>query len=215
MKIIPQSIPEVVLFEPKVFGDERGFFFESFQAERYQPALGGSVQFVQDNVSFSERGTLRGLHFQHPFAQGKLVQVLKGAVFDVAVDIRLHSPTFGRCVWVELDDVEHKQLYIPPGFAHGFQVISESALFYYKCTEFYKPDAEASLRWDDPELAIPWPLSKPNLSRKDQEGQTLEQLRLSKRLPDGAPAEPLAGERPARDAPVGENLAQGGRHECN
>ena len=174
MKVTPQALPEVLLVEPKVFGDARGFFLESFQARRYAEA-GIPGPFVQDNLSRSVRGTLRGLHFQEPLPQGKLVTVLRGSVFDVAADVRRGSPTFGRWVGVELSEENHRQLWIPPGFAHGFCVTSDVADFFYKCTELYSPASERTIAWDDPELGIQWPVSQPLLSAKDRAGTTLAQ----------------------------------------
>jgi len=156
----------VLLIEPRVFGDSRGFFLETFAAPRYADA-GIRAPFVQDNWSRSVRGTLRGLHFQEPHAQGKLVQVLRGAVYDVAVDIRRGSPTFGRWVGYELNEENKHQLWVPPGFAHGFAVLSDSCDFLYKCTELYRPDAERSIAWNDPALAIDWKVDAPLLSPKD------------------------------------------------
>ena len=173
MKVIPTELPEVLIVEPRVHGDSRGFFYESFQAARYAEA-GIPGPFVQDNHSRSVRGTLRGLHFQEPRAQGKLVQVLRGAVYDVAVDIRRGSPRFGRWVAVELSESSPRQLWIPAGFAHGFCVISDSADFFYKCTEVYVPEAERGIAWNDPRLAIPWPLPEPLLSAKDRAAPTLD-----------------------------------------
>jgi dTDP-4-dehydrorhamnose 3,5-epimerase len=173
MKVLKTELPDVLLIEPRVFGDTRGFFYESFQAARYTQA-GITGPFVQDNHSRSVRGTLRGLHFQEPRAQGKLVQVLRGTVYDVAVDIRRGSPTFGRWVGVELSEAQPRQLWIPPGFAHGFCVLSESADFFYKCTEFYAPDAERSIAWDDPRIGIRWPVGEPILSAKDREAPRLD-----------------------------------------
>lgn len=153
--------------EPKVFGDQRGFFLETWSQQRYHEA-GMDACFIQDNVSFSTKGTLRGLHFQHPRAQGKLVQVLNGSVYDVAVDIRIDSATFGQWVGVELTGEKHNQLYIPPGFAHGFYVLSDTALFSYKCTEYYSPQTEGGILWDDPGIGIDWPQNgEPILSDKD------------------------------------------------
>ena len=166
MKVIPTALPEVLLVEPKVFGDSRGFFYESFQAARYAEA-GIPGPFVQDNLSRSVRGTLRGLHFQEPRAQGKLVQVLRGAVWDVAVDVRRGSPRFGQWVAVELSETAPRQLWIPPGFAHGFCVLSDSADFFYKCTELYAPECERSIAWNDPAIGITWPVGSPILSAKD------------------------------------------------
>ena len=170
MKVTPTAIDGVLILEPKVFGDERGFFLESFNLQTFQAAIGHEVTFVQDNHSRSARGVLRGLHYQRdPHAQGKLVRVTQGSVFDVAVDIRDGSPTCGQWVGVELSGQNHKQLWIPPGLAHGFLVTSESADFLYKTTGYYRPDAEGCIRWDDPDLAIPWPLNgrAPSLSSKD------------------------------------------------
>jgi dTDP-4-dehydrorhamnose 3,5-epimerase len=169
MNVIQTALPGVVIVEPKVFGDARGYFFESWNLDRYLKA-GLPDTFMQDNLSFSRRGVLRGLHFQNPNAQGKLVQVLQGEVFDVAVDIRLGSPTFGQSASVILSAENHRQFYIPPGFAHGFVVTSETALFAYKCTAPYDPSAEGSVLWNDPDLNIPWPISDPELSAKDKIG---------------------------------------------
>lgn len=172
MKVIQTELPGVVIFEPKVFGDDRGFFYESFSARRYAEA-GVQGTFVQDNVSRSVKGTLRGLHYQEPNAQGKLVQVLAGAVLDVAVDIRKGSPHFGKWVAVELTHENRRQLWVPAGFAHGFCVISESADFMYKCTNYYSPESERSIVWNDPQLAIPWPVKEPLLSGKDAKAPKL------------------------------------------
>jgi dTDP-4-dehydrorhamnose 3,5-epimerase len=173
MNVLKTELPGVLFIEPKIFGDARGFFYESFQAARYTQA-GISGPFVQDNHSRSVKGTLRGLHFQEPRAQGKLVQVLRGTVYDVAVDVRRGSPTFGRWVGVELSEAQPRQLWIPPGFAHGFCVLSDSADFFYKCTEFYAPDAERSVAWDDPRIGIRWPVSDPILSAKDRDAPRLD-----------------------------------------
>ena len=170
MKVTPTALPEVLLLEPKCFGDERGFFLESFNQQQFDAAVGRPVTFVQDNHSRSTKGVLRGLHFQlPPHAQGKLVRVVSGAVFDVAVDVRSGSPTFGRWVGVELSAENHRQLWLPPGFAHGFLVLSESADFLYKTTAYYAPQAEGCVRWDDKTLAIDWPDigTPPQLSDKD------------------------------------------------
>lgn len=175
MNTIKTKIPDLLIFEPKVFGDERGFFMETYNKERYK-AAGLKEDFVQDNVSFSERGVLRGLHFQNPNAQGKLVQVLKGCVFDVAVDVRLNSPTFGQHVAVELSAENKRQFYVPPGFAHGFCVTSETALFVYKCTDLYNPKAEHSLLWNDPDLQIDWPIKNATVSEKDAKGVKFKDL---------------------------------------
>ncbi len=170
MKVIPTAIEGVLIIEPKVFGDERGFFFESFNQRAFNEAVGQPVDFVQDNHSRSAKGVLRGLHFQRPpHAQGKLVRVTQGSVFDVAVDIRPDSATFGRWVGVELSGANHRQMWIPAGLAHGFLVTSDSADFLYKTTDYYRPESEGSVRWDDPDLAIAWPLEgiTPALSAKD------------------------------------------------
>ena len=173
MKVTPTELPEVLLVEPKVFGDARGFFYEGYQAERYA-ASGIAGPFVQDNLSRSARGTLRGLHFQEPKGQGKLVQVLRGRVFDVAVDVRKGSPRFGRWVGVELAEEPLRQLWIPPGFAHGFCVLSESADFFYRCTELYAPAAERAIAWNDPRIGIRWPIEQPLLSAKDAAAPLLD-----------------------------------------
>jgi len=170
MDIIQTEIPDVLVFEPKVFGDQRGFFVETFRQEWLEQAS-LNIKFVQDNQSRSQRGVLRGLHYQMTNPQGKLVRVACGQVFDVAVDIRRGSPNFGKYVGVVLDDLSHRQLYIPPGFAHGFVVLSETADFVYKCTEYYHPESETGIRWDDPDLAILWPdeiKEHVQLSAKDQ-----------------------------------------------
>ena len=166
MNVIETALPGVLIIEPKVFGDARGFFFESFHAERYR-AAGVTCDFVQDNVSRSARGVLRGLHFQNPKSQAKLVQVLEGTVVDVAVDVRRGSPSFGRHVLVELSAENRRQLYVPAGFAHGFCVTSEHALFSYKCSDLYSPADEHGICWDDPDLGIRWPIEAPSLSAKD------------------------------------------------
>lgn len=182
MKVIATDIPEVLIIEPKVFTDPRGFFLESWRHERYvEHGIPGP--FVQDNLAASERGVLRGLHIQYPNAQGKLVQVILGEVFDVAIDIRRDSPWFGRWVGVYLNDSNKRQFWVPPGFAHGYYVTSERAVFSYKCTEIYLPEYEFSLRWDDPQIAIQWPFAnKPQLSTKDQTAVFLANLDLT-RLP--------------------------------
>ncbi|MDB5390578.1 MAG: dTDP-4-dehydrorhamnose 3,5-epimerase [Planctomycetaceae bacterium] len=161
--------------EPRVFGDQRGFFLETFQQRRFE-AAGLSGNFIQDNQSRSQRGTLRGLHFQLPRTQAKLVFVIRGEIWDVAVDVRKSSPTFGQWYGVTLSETNHWQLYIPEGFAHGFCVVSETADVVYKCTDYYAPDCEKSLKWDDPDLAIPWPVTDPLLSAKDQQGKRLAEL---------------------------------------
>jgi len=168
------EIPDLVLIKPKVFGDSRGFFFESWEARKFA-AAGVDVEFVQDNCSRSVQGTLRGLHYQIQQPQGKLVRVTNGEVYDVAVDIRRNSASFGRWVSTILSADNKHQLWIPPGFAHGFYVLSESAEFFYKCTDYYNPQHERTLRWDDADLGIAWPLGGaiPLLSAKDQEGKSL------------------------------------------
>lgn len=171
------AIPDVLILEPKVFGDSRGFFFESFNQQDFNHVTGLSAQFVQDNHSRSARGVLRGLHFQTQQAQGKLVRVTRGAVFDVAVDIRSGSATFGRWAGVELTEDNHRQLWVPAGLAHGFLVLSESADFLYKTTDYYAPAFEACIAWDDPTLGIAWPLDRllgqaVQLSAKDKAGQS-------------------------------------------
>ena len=175
MNIIETAIPGVLIIEPKKFGDTRGFFLETFQAERYA-SHGIAGPFVQDNLSRSARGTLRGLHFQNPKPQGKLVTVLRGAVRDVVVDVRIGSPTFGRHVVADLDDDNRRQLWVPRGFAHGFVVRSDSADFFYKCDELYSPADEKVLRWNDPELRIDWGVEAPLLSPRDGDGKSLMQL---------------------------------------
>lgn len=181
MKIIATAIKEVLLVEPQLFGDRRGYFLETYQQQRYT-AAGIDDVFVQDNISFSQRGILRGLHFQHPRGQAKLLQVLDGEIFDVAVDVRRGSPTFGRWVGVTLSAAEPLQLYVPRGFAHGFCVISATALFSYKCSDFYSPQHENGVRWNDPDLAIDWPVKNPVLSDRDQALPALKDIPL-KRLP--------------------------------
>jgi dTDP-4-dehydrorhamnose 3,5-epimerase len=166
MKVIPTELPEVLLIEPHVFGDQRGFFMETYQEARYQEA-GVPGHFVQDNHSRSRRGVLRGLHYQLLQPQGKLVWVTHGQVFDVAVDIRRSSPTFGRWAGAILDDMSHCQLYIPPGFAHGFCVLSDEADFFYKCTDYYHPQSEYGILWNDPDIGIHWPAQDVLLSDKD------------------------------------------------
>ena len=180
MKATRLAIPEVVLIEPKVFGDARGFFFESFNQRAFDEATGTHHQFVQDNHSRSSRGVLRGLHYQLQQPQGKLVRVARGRVWDVAVDIRRGSPTFGQWVGAELSEDNQHQLWVPPGFAHGFVVLSDSADFLYKTTDYYAPQHERFIRWDDPQLAIAWPdAGAPiQLSAKDQAGRTLAEADL-------------------------------------
>ncbi|HHJ4328210.1 TPA: dTDP-4-dehydrorhamnose 3,5-epimerase [Klebsiella pneumoniae] len=175
MKVIETRLPGVLIIEPRVFGDARGFFLETFQTERYRQ-IGIDLPFVQDNHSRSARGVLRGLHFQRTRPQGKLVSVSRGAVFDVAVDVNPASTTFGQYVACELNDENHRQLWIPPGYAHGFCVLSEVADFQYKCTDLYFPQDEGGLLWNDPQVNIPWPIEQPLLSAKDQINPTLAQL---------------------------------------
>lgn len=177
MKLIPTAIPDVLILEPKVFGDHRGFFLESWNARTFAD-LGLNLSFVQDNHSRSSRGILRGLHYQLVQPQGKLVRVTRGEVFDVAVDLRQGSPTLGRWVGVHLSEDNHRMLWVPPGFAHGFLVLSETADFLYKCTDYYAPEHERCIRWDDPTLAIDWPLEgigTPILSAKDSQGLSFQE----------------------------------------
>ena len=175
MNIIKTAIPGALIIEPKIFGDVRGFFMEIFQADRYA-ASGIAPRFVQDNISRSVKGTLRGLHFQNPRPQGKLATVLRGAVLDIIVDVRLGSPTFGRHVAVELNDENRRQVWIARGLAHGFVVRSDVADFFYKCDEFYSAADEKVLRWDDPDLSIDWGCDAPILSPRDRMGRGLAQL---------------------------------------
>lgn len=176
MNVIETALPGVLIIEPKAFGDHRGFFLETFQVERYREA-GITLPFVQDNHSRSQRGVLRGLHFQKTRPQGKLVSVSRGAVYDVAVDIDPASATYGQFVGVELNDDNHRQLWIPPGYAHGFCVLSEVADFQYKCTDFYFPADEGGLLWNDPDVGIPWPITEPQLSAKDVNNPRLRDLK--------------------------------------
>ena len=174
MKATPTVIPDMLVIEPRVFGDARGFFYESFNQNAFNEATGLDLNFVQDNHSRSARGVLRGLHYQIRQPQGKLVRVVRGAVFDVAVDIRKRSPTFGQWVGVELTEDNHKQLWVPPGFAHGFVVTSESADFLYKATDYYAPQHERCIAWNDPAIGIQWPQgAAPQLSAKDLLGKPL------------------------------------------
>jgi dTDP-4-dehydrorhamnose 3,5-epimerase len=174
MKVTPTTIPDVLLIEPRVFGDARGFFFESFNRQGFREATGLDLDFVQDNHSRSGKGVLRGLHYQIEQPQGKLVRVVRGAVFDVAVDIRRGSATFGQWVGTELSEDNHRQLWIPPGFAHGFMVLSDSADFLYKTTDYYAPAHERCIAWNDPDIGIDWPADvTPQLSAKDQGGKRL------------------------------------------
>jgi dTDP-4-dehydrorhamnose 3,5-epimerase len=181
MRVEHTELDSVLRIEPTVFGDARGYFFETWQRERYA-AAGMPREFVQDNVSRSKRGILRGLHLQEPFGQGKLIQVLEGEIFDVAVDARVDSPSFGRWVGETLSSDNRRQLYVPAGFAHGFCVVSETALVVYKCTELYHPETELSVAWNDPNLAIPWPIHTPELSKKDAAGVKLSDI-PKQRLP--------------------------------
>ena len=177
MKVIKTNLEGCVVIEPKVFGDDRGFFLETFQSERYANLAGIMLPFVQDNHSRSTYGVLRGLHFQKSKPQGKLVRVVKGEVYDVAVDLRQHSPTYGQWEAVVLSEKNKKQFWVPPGFAHGFLVLSDIADFEYKCTDYYDPLDEGSLLWSDPELDIPWPIEDPILSNKDENALVLVDLK--------------------------------------
>lgn len=179
MKVTPLAIPDVLILEPKVFGDDRGFFFESFNQKSFDEAVGSPVTFVQDNHSKSARAVLRGLHYQINNPQGKLVRVVAGEVFDVAVDIRKNSPTFGHWVGEVLSASNNKQLWVPAGFAHGFVTLSESAEFLYKTTDYWYPEYERCIAWNDPEIGIRWPLeTPPTLSAKDKEGVALRQAEV-------------------------------------
>lgn len=179
MIVIPTAIPEVLILEPKVFGDDRGFFFESFNQKQFNRAVGQDVQFVQDNHSRSTKGVLRGLHYQIQQPQGKLVRVVRGAVFDVAVDIRKSSATFGQWVGTELSEDNHRQLWVPVGFAHGFITLSDSADFLYKTTDYYAAEFERCIAWNDPIINITWPLNvQPQLSEKDLQGLALNNAEI-------------------------------------
>mgnify|MGYP001587459269 FL=1 len=178
MKISHSKLKGCVIIEPRVFGDDRGFFLETFQAARYKQEAGIDLPFVQDNHSRSTRGVLRGLHFQKTKPQGKLVRVVRGEVYDVAVDIRKGSATFGEWEGVILSEDNKKQFWVPPGFAHGFVVLSDTADFEYKCTDYYDPSDEGSILWSDPDLDIPWPIANPVLSAKDESAKRLVDLRL-------------------------------------
>jgi dTDP-4-dehydrorhamnose 3,5-epimerase len=169
------ALAGVLVVEPRVFTDARGAFFETFRADEYVRA-GIDAAFVQDNVSVSRRGVLRGLHFQNPHGQAKLVQVVRGEVFDVAVDVRVGSPTFSRAVWTTLSESNHRQLYVPAGFAHGFVVTSDEAVVVYKCSDYYAPASEHTVRWNDAALGIPWPVTDPILSAKDEAASPLAAL---------------------------------------
>jgi dTDP-4-dehydrorhamnose 3,5-epimerase len=179
MKVIATSIPDVLIIEPSIFGDPRGFFFESYNQRQFSEATGLSPVFVQDNHSRSAKGVLRGLHYQVRQPQGKLVRVVRGSAYDVAVDVRRKSPTFGRWVGVELSEENQLQLWVPPGFAHGFVVTSESADFLYKATDYYAPEHERCIAWNDPQIGIDWPLQEPpKLSAKDAAGAGLAQAEV-------------------------------------
>ena len=186
MKVLSTSLKEVLLIEPSVFEDNRGFFMQTYQQKTYRE-LGIDNNFIQDNLSFSVRGTLRGLHYQFPHAQAKLVQVITGEIFDVAVDIRRGSPTFGKWTGVYLSEKNKRQLYIPGGFAHGFCVLSETAVFMYKCSDFYAPDCEGGILWSDPNIGIEWPIETPLLSEKDSKYETLKVI-PPERLPTYQPS---------------------------
>jgi dTDP-4-dehydrorhamnose 3,5-epimerase len=175
MNVVETDLPGVLIIEPKVFGDERGFFMESWNGRRYEEA-GLPGRFVQDNLSFSTHGVLRGLHFQNPHPQGKLLSVLRGEVFDVAVDIRVGSPTFGEWTAVTLSAESKRQLYVPPDFAHGFVVTSEAALFFYKCTDYYSGSSEGIVLWNDPAIGIDWPTDAPILSERDRTAPPLSAI---------------------------------------
>ncbi len=181
MNLLPTTLPGVLIVEPKIFPDPRGFFLETYNRVRYQEA-GIGCEFMQDNLSASKKGTLRGLHYQYPNAQAKLVQVIQGEVFDVAVDIRKGSPTFGKWTGVLLSADNKRQLFIPQGFAHGFCVLSETAIFNYKCSDFYAPQHEHGILWSDPAIHIDWPVANPILSPKDRAYPVLKEI-LDKDLP--------------------------------
>ncbi|MGI1669187.1 MAG: dTDP-4-dehydrorhamnose 3,5-epimerase [Neptuniibacter sp.] len=176
MNVIKTDVEGVLIIEPKVFGDERGFFLETFQAKRYQQEVGIELPFVQDNHSRSTKGVLRGLHFQKTKPQGKLVRVVSGEVFDVAVDIRPDSKTYGKWAGTLLSAENKRQFWVPPGLAHGFVVLSDTADFEYKCTDYYDPADEGCLIWNDPDLAIEWPITEPILSEKDKLGLLFKEL---------------------------------------
>jgi dTDP-4-dehydrorhamnose 3,5-epimerase len=191
MEVIPTKIPDVVIVKPQRFGDQRGWFMESWQAERYEK-LGIPGSFVQDNQAFSQKGVLRGLHIQNPFAQGKLVQVIRGEVFDVAVDVRCGSPWYGQWIGEHLSETNYHQLYVPPGFAHGYLVLSEDAIFTYKCTDYYHPETQFSIRWDDPQIGIEWPGGLvPILADKDRVAPLLSEIPV-----DQLPHYQTTGDRP-------------------
>ena len=173
-RVTPTTLTDVLLLEPKVFGDERGFFLESFNQRDFEETIGKSVDFVQDNHSCSQKGVLRGLHYQIKHSQGKIVRVTQGEVFDVVVDLRRSSSSFGQHTSALLNSVNHHQLWIPPGFAHGFLVLSETAEFLYKTTDYWFPEHERTLLWSDPDLSIDWPIENPQLSPKDLQGTILK-----------------------------------------
>jgi len=175
MKVTETKLSEVLILEPKVFQDDRGYFLETWNKTRYEK-IGVPVHFVQDNISLSKRGILRGLHFQYPQSQGKLIQVLLGEVLDVVVDIRVGSPTYRQWIGEVISESNHRQMYVPPGFAHGYCVISDKALFSYKCTDFYNPATEHGIIWNDPEIGIEWPTEQPVLSPKDKAYPRLKDL---------------------------------------
>lgn len=175
MQVITTALPEVRIFEPRIFHDNRGYFFETFQVERYQK-WGIPLNFVQDNFSYSVQNTVRGLHYQLKHPQGKLVFVAQGRIFDVVVDIRQNSSTFGKAIWVELDDIQHRQIYVPPGFAHGFCALSDHAAVVYKCTDYYYPADEYGVYWNDPDLGIPWLVHHPLISEKDAKCACLKDI---------------------------------------
>ena len=182
MTVISSKLSGALIIEPKVFGDDRGYFFEAFHAGRYKDH-GLDGPWVQDNLSKSRKGVLRGLHIQNPGAQGKLVSVVVGEVYDVAVDIRLGSPTFGQWEAVVLNEKNKRQYFVPAGMAHGFVVTSDEAIFSYKCTDIYQPENEFTLLWNDPDLCIPWPIHDPQLSAKDVQGLRLKDLPKEKLVP--------------------------------
>ena len=178
MLVHATTLKDCVIIQPRMFGDNRGFFFETFSKQRYLEEAGIALEFVQDNHSRSAKGVLRGLHFQKTKPQGKLIRVVRGCVFDVAVDIRPKSVTFGQWISVELSEQNKKQLWVPPGFAHGFTALSNDTELEYKCTAYYDPEDEDSILWSDPELSIPWPVTKPILSAKDADAGLLKDLQL-------------------------------------
>ena len=174
-QIKKSKIPEIKIITPQIHEDDRGYFFESYNANNFKK-LGLPTKFLQDNQAFSKKNTLRGLHYQLKYPQGKLVRVIKGEIFDIAVDIRRGSPTFGKYEGVHLSDKNNKIMYIPEGFAHGYAVLSESAIFQYKCTELYRPEDEFGVLWNDKDLNINWPITNPNLSQKDQNLPTMQSI---------------------------------------